>query len=436
MHALLIGLLIGPLAQPAQGPGDEMAAQLRAALEMPVPKDRRAAASAIANDKLATVDNLRLVIGAVMSRLPIEAGSHTERAPIWADGKVEDVEIVFYVPKSYDPTKPTPLIEAFHGTGGNGDGKDQLWAATCEKLGAILVAPGEAGPNEGYQFSMRERDAAIGALRWAMLRFNIDPNRVFASGISRGGHLTWDVSLRRPDRFAALAPFIGCPRFNLVRGQNNLRFLENLVNVPIRDLQGSKDDPGVLENLHEAFAKLEAFHARDAQLIEFKELGHEYEFGAVDWPEFFGKAERKPNPDHVVFTCANLAESRSFWVEILAFTKDVAENPRLDVRAAEWGKLDTAAKQRAFVQQHIEGETARVEATRTGKGNFHVEDRGVAKVRILLGIDDFDPSIPVEVTFHGKTFRKKVSLDPRLMLTDYVDRVDAAFVPVASVEVP
>jgi hypothetical protein len=413
-----------------------MAAQLRAALAMPAPKDRRDAATAIAKDKLATIDNLRLVIGAVTAREAIEPGSHTERAPIWADGKVEDVEIVFYVPHGYDPTKPAPLIEAFHGTGGSGEGKDQLWGPTCEKLGALLVAPGEAGPNEGYQFSMRERDAAIGALRWAMLRFNVDTNRVFASGISRGGHLTWDVALRRPDRFAALAPFIGCPRFNLVRGQNNLRFLENAVNVPIRDLQGSKDDPGVLENLHSAFAKLDALHAKDAKLIEFPELGHEYEFAAVDWVEFFGKPHRDPDPEHVVFTCANLAESRAFWVEILAFNKDVAENPRLDVRAAEWGKLDTAAKQRAFIEEHIEQETARVDATRRAKGVFQIESRGVAKVRLLLGVDDFDPSVPVEVTFLGKTHKKKVSLDPRLMLTDYVERVDAAFVPIASVEVP
>src|SRR6185436_12932681 len=114
--------------------------------------------------------------------------------------------------------------------------------------------------NDGYAFSLRERDAALGAVRFAQANFAIDPNRIYATGISRGGHLTWDVALRRPDRFAALVPLIGCPRYQLVRGQNNLRFVENLVNVPIRDLQGSKDDPGVLQNLHEAFAKLEALH--------------------------------------------------------------------------------------------------------------------------------------------------------------------------------
>jgi dienelactone hydrolase len=433
MHAVL--LVLFALAR-AQGPGDEMVAQLRAAMEMPVPRERRDAAKAIAKNPLATIDNLRLVIEATTARSLVGAGTHVERAPIWADGKVEDVELVTYVPKSYDPAKPAPLIASFHGTGGSGVGSDQMWRATCDKLGAIMVAPGEAGANEGYAWSMRERDAGLGAVRWAMMRFNIDPNRVFASGISRGGHLTWDLALRRPDRFAALAPFIGCPRFNLVRGQNNLRFLENVVDVPIRDLQGSKDDPKVIELLHTAFAKLAAFHAQDVKLIEFPERGHDFDFKAVDWVEFFGKAQRDPDPDHVVFTCANLAESRAFCVEVLLLGKDVAENPRLDIRAPEWQKLDTTAKQVDFIETRIEQETARVEVTRTSKGSYHVELRGATKVRILLGADDFDPAIPVDVLFQGKVLHRKAALDPKLMLTDYVERLDTAFVPIASIEVP
>jgi dienelactone hydrolase len=434
MHAVLLVLIA--LAAPRQGPGDEMAAQLRAAIEMPVPRDRRDAAKAIARNPLATIDNLRLVIQAASSRPAVEAGTHVERAPIWADRMVEDVELVTYVPKSYDPAKPAPLIASFHGTGGSGVGMDQMWRATCDKLGAIMVAPSEAGPNEGYAWSMRERDAGLGAVRWAMTRFNIDPNRVYASGISRGGHLTWDLALRRPDHFAALAPFIGCPRFNLVGGQNNLRFLENAVDVPIRDLQGSKDNPKVIELLHTAFAKLEAFRAKDVKLIEFKDRGHDFDFSAVDWVDFFGKAQRNPDPDHVVFTCANLAESRAFWVEILVLTKDVVENPRLDIRSAEWQKLATTAQQVDFIEARIEQEAARVEVTRTAKGNFHVEARGAAKVRLLLGADDFDPAVPVDVLFQGKVLHRKATLDPKLMLTDYVERLDTAFIPIASIEVP
>lgn len=425
------------LAQDAPTPSAPatIADDLRAAIALATPKERRTAALVVARRKDVTLQSALAAIEEVSVREEATHGPHVERAPIYADGKIEDVELVVYVPKSYDPHTPAPLIESFHGTGGSGKGEDVPWRATSEKLGAIVVAPSEAGANEGYAFSMRERDAAIGALRWANAHFAIDPDRVYATGISRGGHLTWDVALRRPDRYAALAPLIGCPRFQMVRGQNNLRFLENLVRVPIRDLQGSKDDPGVLQNLHEAFAKLESLQAVDAKLIEFEKLGHAFDFGAVDWPEFFGRAVRDPNREHVVFTTANLEEARSSWVEVLQFGREVAENPRLDVQAAAWTKLD-AAGQRRFVEDQIEKDTARIEATRTAKGHFTVEAKGVTRFRLLLSADVFDPAVPVEITFQGKVAKRKVAFDPRVLFAEYVERLDRSFLPVAAVEFP
>ena len=66
---------------------------------------------------------------------------------------------------------------------------------------------------------------------------------VFVTGISRGGHLTWDLALRHPDLWAGCIPMIGGPRITMQNGQNNLRYLDNVVHLPIRDLQGSGDHP-------------------------------------------------------------------------------------------------------------------------------------------------------------------------------------------------
>ncbi len=176
-------------------------------------------------------------------------------------------------------------------------------------------------------------------------------------------------------------------------------------------------------------------NARDAKLIEFPERGHSYDFEAVDWPEFFGGAERDPARDHVLFTCANLAEARAYWVEIVTFAKETAENPRIDVPAAQWNVLDSK-QQRDFVQERVDQATARIEVTRTGIGRFEAEGRGVAKLRLLLTVDAFDPAVPVEVQWQGKTHKRKAGFDPRLMLTDFVERLDTSLVPIASVEVP
>jgi acetyl esterase/lipase len=436
VNALFLVMLAFCQGEPDRaGPAESMGAELRAAIELAVPKERRSAALAVAKRKEATLANLQEAIRIASLREPAAAGTHEERANVWADGDVEDVELVTYVPKSYDPETKAPLLVVLHWTGGSARRQDELWRDTCEKIGAVLVAPGEAGANEGYGWTMRERDAAIGAMRFAMSRFAIDPDRVFATGISRGGHLAWDVALRRPDRFAALAPFIGCPRFQLARGQNNLRFLENVLDLPIRDLQGMKDDPLAIENLKDAFARLEKMHAKDAKLIEFEELGHAFEFGAVDWPEFFGAAKRDPMRDQVVFTSANLAEARAFWVEIVLFTKETAENPRIDVPKTQWESLD-ARGQRALVQERFDQATARIDVKRVGKGRFEAEGRGVAKFRLLLADGMFDPAVPVEITWQGKTHKRRANFDPRLMVTDFVERLDTSFVPVASVEVP
>lgn len=430
-----LAMLLGA-AQPLgeQVHASSLSDELRAAIALDTPKERRSAALLVARRKDATVENVLAAIADVSTREPAPPGSRTERARIFAGDKVEDIELVVFVPKTYEPAVPAPLIAAFHGTGGSGSGMDRMWQRTAEELGALVVAPSEAGPNEGYAFSLRERDAAIGAVRWAQTRFAIDPNRVYATGISRGGHLTWDVALRRPDRFAAIAPLLGCPRFQMVRGQNNLRFLENLVPVPIRDLQGSQDDPGVLQNLHEAFAKLETLQAADAKLVEFADRGHDFDFTAVEWTSFF-TAVRDPLPQRLVFTSVNLAEARSHFVEILQFTRDVAENPRIDVQAAAWTKLD-AAGQRRLVQEQVDLETARLEVVRSERGRFEIASRGVSKVRLYLTSEMFDPRDTIVVGFGGKPEKRKVQPDVKVLVTEYVERLDRAFLPVAAVDIP
>lgn len=431
--ALLIAVLACASA-PGAAQQDALAGELRAAIDLPTPKERRAAALSIARRKDATVDGVLGALDAALARDPFASGTHVLSGSIHAGNSIEEVELVVYVPPGYDPAVPAPLIAAFHGTGGTGRGMERSWKETADALGAIVVAPGEAGANEGYAFSLRERDAALGAVRWAATRFAIDPNRVYATGISRGGHLTWDVALRRPDRFAALAPFLGCPRFQLQGGQNNLRFLENVAGVPIRDLQGSRDDPGVLENLHEAFAKLAALHASDAKLIEFPDRGHDFDFAAVDWKDFLA-ARREPLPERVVFLSANLAEARAYFVEIVQFTKDAAENPRIDVKEKDWEGLDTAGRRR-FVQERIDSGTARVEVVRAGQGRFEITARHVAKLRLYLSRDLFDPRAEIEVSFAGRTTKRRVVPDVKVLLTDLVERVDRSFLPIATIEIP
>src|SRR5204863_2895843 len=142
----------------------------------------------------------------------------------------------------------------------------QRWMGVADAASLLVVAPTEAGPNEGYRFTERERRAGLAAVRWARRRFNVDENRIYVAGVSRGGHMAWDLALRHPDVFAAVVPMIGGPRATTAGGQNNLRFVENLVPTSIRDLMGAKDDARAVRDVRLAFARLKTLAAKDAVL--------------------------------------------------------------------------------------------------------------------------------------------------------------------------
>jgi len=343
---------------------------------------------------------------------------------------------VLQLPASYDPARPAPLLLALHGTGGTGEQAAAYWGRIAGALGMIVLAPTRNGENRGYTFSAEEREEALAALRWARRRFNVDENRIHITGISRGGHMTWDLGLRFPDRFASLAPMIGGPRLDPTRGQNNLRFLENVLPIPIRDLQGERDDPHLLFNLRYAFKRLETLGARDARLITFPELGHSFRYEAVDWKTFFHDARRDPLPTRIVrLSAGRPGEGRALWIEILETARDIREAIRIRVSAETWNALDNAGKRRFLARAALK-KTARIEAVMRGPGLFEVKSRGVRRFRILLSRTMFSPNAPIEVIWNGRRRMRKLKPSPRVALLNFVERFDRTFLPVAEFRIP
>ncbi|MHC4932639.1 MAG: carboxylesterase family protein, partial [Planctomycetota bacterium] len=322
-----------------------------------------------------------------------------------------------------------------HGAGADGRDEYRRWQGLADALDMIVVAPSESGENDGYAFTPRERTAGLEALRWARRRFNIDERRVHLTGISRGGHMTWDLGLRHPDRFASLAPMVGGPRLDTRGGQCNLRFLENLRSTPIRDLQGEDDDPRLLFNLRLAFAHLKKLGGKDAELITFSGLGHSFRMDAVDWRSFFEGAARSPRPRHLVHLCADPRHGRADWMEILAVERDIKEAFTPQVRPDKWNALDDAGRRKFIVRAAVQ-RTARLEVVMRGPGVFEAESRGVRRFRLLLDATMFDPKVPVQVTWKGKTRSKRVSASRRILLRDFVERFDRTFLPVAQIAIP
>lgn len=130
-----------------------------------------------------------------------------------------DRQYAIYVPSSYDGNgPPVPLVLGFHGGYGTGAGFQRNYAydELAEAEGFIAVYPNGAenyrswnagqccGRAEGLEiddvgFVSALIDTLVG-------RYRIDTTRIYATGMSNGGMLTYRLACELGHRFAAVAP--------------------------------------------------------------------------------------------------------------------------------------------------------------------------------------------------------------------------------------
>ncbi len=407
--------------------GDDIAT----AVDLPTAAERKKAALKLAKQYTVTdlLPRMR-EFGAFRQREP---EVHTFSVKLRVGRRDEKTDLHVYTPRGYSPKQRWPMLMAFHGTGQSGRIALMEWIVIAQNNGLVLVAPSESGANTGYRFSERERAAALAAIRYCRRAWNIDENRIFVAGSSRGAHLAWDLALRHPGRYAGLVAAIGCPRINTAKGQNNMRYLENVAMLPIRDLQGSRDNPWMVSNLRFAFKRLESFGAKDAEFIEFPNRGHGYDLRKVEGDLF--RKTRVPVPQRVVRAYARRGEGRAHWIEVLSADATVKEQFRIVAKASRVKGVDDETYKR-FLQEEADKRTARLEVSSDGENRFVAKGLRVRRFRLLLTREMFNPERPVEVVFNGKTFRRKVVPDAGVLAQEFVERFDRTFLPVAEVRVP
>jgi len=145
--------------------------------------------------------------------------------------------------------KKSSLVFVLHGSGGNGKGM----MASTEKLeekakaeGLLVVYPDgfEKYWNEcrkGATTTANSKDIDEYAFFQGMIdyfrkKFNIDKHKVYAAGVSGGGHMTYKLALTMPDKFKAVTAIIA----NLP-DTNNLDCVEARVAIPVMIINGTAD---------------------------------------------------------------------------------------------------------------------------------------------------------------------------------------------------
>ena len=169
-----------------------------------------------------TVTNRKVVLGAVLGLLGLpvvlaltEAVSfdvqNRSNGSLVSSGQQR--EYLLYVPRSYDRTKPTPLVISMHGAAlwGAAQKETSQWNKVAEREGFIVVYPSGAkgaGPRiwhvdrgAGLMRDVRFISELIDTLEAA---YNIDPTRIYANGLSNGGGMAFVLSCTLSNRIAAV----------------------------------------------------------------------------------------------------------------------------------------------------------------------------------------------------------------------------------------
>jgi polyhydroxybutyrate depolymerase len=127
---------------------------------------------------------------------------------------------LLYVPKTYNPSLPTPLVISLHGFAEWPAHQMQIsrWNDLADREGFIVVYPGGTG------FPMRWRirgdagtphgpDQEVTFISDLIDRlegeYHIDPTRIFANGLSNGGGMSFLLSCRLARRIAAIGTVSG-----------------------------------------------------------------------------------------------------------------------------------------------------------------------------------------------------------------------------------
>ncbi len=215
------------------------------------------------------------------------------------DGSIQYYSVV---PSSSAIEKATALFFSLHGA--SVEAVNQAGAYSPKDWG-VLVAPTNRRPY-GFDWEDWGRLDAKEVLGLAIEKYKPDPNRLYLTGHSMGGHGTWQFGVTYPGKWAAIAPSAGWYSFWSYAGKeehkspspmeqifamssnpsNTLALSKNYLHYGIYILHGDKDDNVPVTQARFMREHLAGFHP-DFCYYEQPDAGHWWGNECVDWPPTF-----------------------------------------------------------------------------------------------------------------------------------------------------
>lgn len=181
----------------------------------------------------------------------------------------ENLAYYLYYPDDYqeEQDKKFPLLLFLHGGGESGErletvkriGPPKL-IVQGKKFPFLILAP--QNPNEKKWWNTR----AIKQLLDSVVSDNsIDPQRIYLTGLSRGGGAAWELAVQYPDTFAAMAVVCGMTPVPYASWINK--------KMPIWVFHGEKDKSVPIEESETMVARLREM-GYDVLFTKYPNLGH------------------------------------------------------------------------------------------------------------------------------------------------------------------
>ncbi|MGD8240639.1 MAG: prolyl oligopeptidase family serine peptidase, partial [Armatimonadota bacterium] len=277
------------------------------------------------------------------------------------DGTAQPYHV--WVPQSYDPERPTPLVVFLHGYVPYTTINDP-WVplatdiAAAERLGFLFLVP--YGRRNSDFVAAGDVDV-LAAMREAHAFYNVDQERIYLMGVSMGGYGAWNIGLRYPHLFAALGPVSGHTDMARWLGRsraampfwkrwhyewdNPIDLAENAANMPLHLMHGALDLTIPTDQSDFMVARLRTL----GYPIDYTRVpgeGHFVYFGprvydaTMDW---FADKRRVQWPKQVVYKTYSLRYDTAYWVTIEQL-EQWGDPAFMDVRAVEDNRIIVRTK--------------------------------------------------------------------------------------------
>tara|TARA_B100000963_G_scaffold245456_1_gene214902 strand:+ start:3089 stop:4114 length:1026 start_codon:yes stop_codon:yes gene_type:complete len=153
-------------------------------------------------------------------------------------------EYILYIPNSYDGQEPFPLVLNLHGYTSNG-GEQMIYSnlfEVADTANFLIVHPtgtlntiNEEFWNSGEIFEVDDIGFLSELIDYLVLNYNIDTNRVYSTGFSNGGFMSYTLACELSEKIAAIASVNG----SMITNQQNLCNPNR--SVPVMQIHGTLD---------------------------------------------------------------------------------------------------------------------------------------------------------------------------------------------------